>query len=187
MGSFDTSAFIQAEKANCRSGVEENRDFSDTFAGADKDRNFRHFKAVRAATVEGIETIEGGRVEKLAWPDGLSQLEALPKPSWIDAQQWDELVWECRCIGRDWAETALGFGWSVGDLFGCHPRPSCADGSLNGLAMTMTALISPVRLTDLNADFATLEAMHGHVMRYRPRNRPRQALIWEAAASSPSP
>ena len=186
---FDPSAFIAAEARGTVETVEARAETVDAFRDADKTADFRRFRSNREANNRTVEVVEAHTDNRRPWAADLARLQAFPCPSWLRPIQWDELVWECLSVDRDWGDAAIDLGWSVFDLFGCHERPWVSDGSQDGLVAGIFRLLSPVRITGLWADRATLQPPTGPAMHHYRYSwpRPKQSLLWRSYASGQGP
>lgn len=118
----------------------------------------------------------------------------------MKADHWDRLIYVSTRLDRRWGQQAADLGWTSADLYGCHPDPSCAGIWLDGLAMSIFGLRTPVKVIDLTATDAVLRPAiepspgtpvppSGAPMRFRRRTwpQPGQSLIWHAFAHEGGP
>lgn len=52
----------------------------------------------------------------------VERMEQARRPGGYTEGQWHTLLKDMRAFATDWLDTALSCGWSMPDLFGCHPN-----------------------------------------------------------------
>lgn len=100
---------------------------------------------------------------------------------------WNDIAEEAWDVSRQWGQRAIDLGWSSLDLFGCNPDPFARRVDRNGLVVSITSLLTPVRLVDLTAKFAALRDRAGSVMKFYPPVGLGSVHIWEAHAMTSGP
>lgn len=174
---FDPSAFILAERSQTL--AEPCKDFAASFAKP-KPAEIRHSERVPDQTLATIATLAPAPAEKMPWDDNLIPWANGRPPAFAKPIVWDELTNEALSVSRKWGRIALDAGWSSLDLFGCYRRPQYRRIDCNGLVASIVGLLTPVRLTALDADGADLTDHHGNVMRHYRRDKPGAVHLWEA-------
>lgn len=107
---------------------------------------------------------------------GLLRLAAMAPAGDFPASRWQKTVAACQYVGRHWLANALALGWSMPDVFGCHPVKPYAALHVAGLAVCLGAR----SITALTADAA---ALGGVTFRRQPAPGSARVLIWDLGAS----
>lgn len=198
---FDPRAFIAAERSSAVETIEPAAPTIDVFAQPSESADFRRFQADRSTNYRTIEGIEAPDDSERPWSSGLKDLRQLSRPAWLKEARWNRLVYICDRLDRRWGLQAHASGWTCHDLFGCHPEPAHSAGTwMNGLAMTIFGLGTPVKVIEVNEAAITLQpavepianipappAGSPMIFRRHVGARPGQSLIWHAFALEGGP
>jgi hypothetical protein len=186
VGKFDPSRFIQAERERSQLSQPSHETVAavDTFAGADKDYDFRRFRAERAETVAKSQLSQPPG-DEFPWSAGLVTLQDLRRPIAISEKTWDRMVWLALDLSAKWGRQALDLGWTPLELFGCHSNPLARRVDRDGLAISLAKL--DTELTDITTTHAAMRDRCGSVLKYYRMARDQRAFLWEAFAFPSGP
>lgn len=67
------------------------------------------------------------------WRGGVRAFRKFDRPDFMSGGAWLTLQADASALAQIWAEELIGFGWSVPELFGWHPKPWCSAVMPSGL------------------------------------------------------
>lgn len=158
----------------------------DAFEASGKAEQFRHFRRSRKPflqTLDTIDTLDGGK----GWQRGVSDLIALPCPSFSSFLDWDTLCFRVFQFASEWADDGLRYGWTTLDMFGCNRDPSARRVDRNGVAITIGRMLSPLTVCAVDRDAWHFADQHGSIMRFPRMDRVGQVPMWIAYAPTAAP
>ena len=119
------------------------------------------------------------RTTLVLWREGLSAMQKVPRPDWVDPSRWKQLLADADWFMMAWAEDAQRLGWSAGDLFGTPISPWSTAVDQLGLV----PLLRGRSVSAITADTATITNRIGdpNVMRLYPW-RVAGIPMWESYA-----
>lgn len=149
--------------------------FEDWGKGAD----FRQFQRERAKSVTTVTAFSG----EWPWAPGLDRLHALPKPGWMRADRWEELLFDAVRFTREWGAQAVRRGWTELELFGCNANPQARRLDNDGLII----LLRGRRITAIDGQTATIQCSGGGTLRFSKAEPAAAIPLWVAFSSENGP
>lgn len=150
--------------------------FEDWGKGAD----FRQFQRERAKSVTTVTAFSGN----CSWSEGVERLQALPPPTFLRPDRWEELVFDATRFLREWGGDAQAAGWRTVDVFGCYPDPQARRLDNAGLII----LLHGRRVLALNDTTATIDAGGRDIQTFQRGFERAQAVpLWVAYAPASGP
>lgn len=186
---FDPSAFIAAEQrrralAPVASPLAET---CEAFAAPEPIGN-QPFSVQPSTALAEIAPIAAPAAEMpFPWSADLLAFVDRPCPIGERDEYWSELQEEAWSVSRQWGEAATAAGWTAYDLFGSNPDPSAGRVDRDGLVVGICRLRSPVTITAIDSEAASLRCPRGSILKHRRRERPGSVLLWEAYPMTAGP
>ncbi len=155
----------------------------DAFPDWGKGADFRRFQRERAKGVADVAGVAASPAISLPWDRGLEALQALPQPTFLSRERWEELLYDAACFSKDWGQAAVDLGWTKLELFGCNPNPRASRLDCDGLVI----LLNGRPVTELTAEFASIDVGGGKVNRFRRKQMLGAVPLWLGFAMEGGP
>lgn len=111
-----------------------------------------------------------------SWPDGFAVLAAMPPPTGLWPERWQQIIDATGNFLDRWAGEALRYGWSDLDVFGCHSEAPAARFDCMGLVV----LLDRHEVVAIDPEGADLVTAAGTCQRFRRRKLPRGTVpLWK--------
>ncbi len=115
------------------------------------------------------------------WAEGLATLNAMATPPDIPEGRWSRIIDNAARFADRWGRQAIDLGWSVRDVFGCHPTRPWKRIDQAGLVW----LIGDHEVVAITDDTAVLMTPCGNRQTYYRRGQAGQTLIWQLGDQEP--
>ena len=115
------------------------------------------------------------------WAEGLATLSTMATPPDIPEGRWSRIIDNAARFADRWGRQAVDLGWSVRDVFGCHPTRPWKRIDQAGLVW----LIGDHEVVAITADTAVLMTPCGNRQTYYRRGQAGQTLIWQLGDQEP--
>ena len=115
------------------------------------------------------------------WADGLATLNAMTTPPDIPEARWSRIVDNAARFADRWGRQAVDLGWSVRDVFGCHPDRPWGRTDQAGLVW----LIGDHEVVAITDDTAVIQTSTGNRLTYYRRGQAGEALMWQLGDQEP--
>jgi hypothetical protein len=117
---------------------------------------------------------------------GVGAILAAKGAQGVPPNRWPQIQRDThQLVQSRWLHTALDFGWTTAELFGCDQRAPWHRLDRSGLVL----LLGGHEIVGLSSDVATIKTRTGSVLRHRrrPPAKPPVALLWEVLTSRAHP